>query len=90
MEKRNSQRVQDTQWSKQEAIFARRARCQSQHQRCFDVRSVLQGQVSMSAVYQMCVIHEAKNGFKNLKSACFENVKYTCMCLEMKSNTYIR
>ena len=36
------------------------ARCQSQHQ--FDVRSVLHGQVSLAAVNQICVIHEAVNG----------------------------
>ena len=33
----------------------------------FDVRSVLQGQVSLAAVNQICVIHEAMNGCKNLK-----------------------
>ena len=33
----------------------------------FDVRSVLHGQVSLTAVNQMCVIHEAMNGCKNLK-----------------------
>ena len=32
----------------------------------FDVRSVLQGQVSFAAVKQICVIHEAMNGCKNL------------------------
>ena len=33
----------------------------------FDVRSVLYGQVSLAAVSQLCIIHEAMNGFKNLK-----------------------
>ena len=33
----------------------------------FDVRSVLHGQVSLADVNQICVIHEAMNGFKNLK-----------------------
>ena len=33
----------------------------------FDVRIVLLGQVSLAAVNQTCVIHEAMNGCKNLK-----------------------
>ena len=33
----------------------------------FDVLSVLHGQVILAAVNQMCVIHEAMNGCKNLK-----------------------
>ena len=33
----------------------------------FDVRSVLHGQVSLAAVNQICAIHEAMNGSKNLK-----------------------
>ena len=33
----------------------------------FDVRSVLHGQVSLAAVNQIYVIHEAMNGCKNLK-----------------------
>ena len=33
----------------------------------FDVRSVLHRQVSLEAVNQICVIHEAMNGCKNLK-----------------------
>ena len=33
----------------------------------FYVRSVLQGQVSLAAVNQILVIHEAMNGCKNLK-----------------------
>ena len=33
----------------------------------FDVRSVLHGQVSLAVVNQMCVVHEAMNGCKDLK-----------------------
>ena len=33
----------------------------------FHVRSVLQGQVCLAAVNQICVIHEAMNGCNNLK-----------------------
>ena len=33
----------------------------------FDVGSVLHGHVSLAAVNQSCVIHEAMNGCKNLK-----------------------
>ena len=33
----------------------------------FDVRSVLHGHVSLAAVNQICVIHGAMNGCKNLK-----------------------
>ena len=33
----------------------------------FDVRSILYGQVSLAAVNQICVIHEAMNSCKNLK-----------------------
>ena len=43
----------------------------------FDVRSVLQGQVSLATVNQIYVIHEAMNGCKNVKillKAYFENV----------------
>ena len=36
------------------------------------VLGVLHGKVSLAAVNQICVIHEAMNGCKNLK--CFENV----------------
>ena len=32
-----------------------------------DDRSVLHGQVNLAAVNQICVIHEAMNGCKNLK-----------------------
>ena len=33
----------------------------------FDVQSVLHGQVTLAAVNQVCVIHEAMNGCENLK-----------------------
>ena len=33
----------------------------------FDIRSVLHGQVSLAAVNQICVNHEALNGCGNLK-----------------------
>ena len=33
----------------------------------FDVRNVLHGKVRLAAVNQICVIHEATNGYKNLK-----------------------
>ena len=33
----------------------------------FDVRRVLQGQVSLADVNQICVIHGAMNGYKNIK-----------------------
>ena len=33
----------------------------------FDVRSVLLGQVSLASANQICVVHEAMNGCKNLK-----------------------
>ena len=33
----------------------------------FDVQSVLHGQVSLGAVNQICVNHEAMNGCNNLK-----------------------
>ena len=45
------------------------ARCQSQHKYNvsllaseFDVRCVMHGQVSLAAVNQICVFHEAMNG----------------------------
>ena len=57
------------------------ARCQSQHSVSllvteFDVQSILHGPVSLAAVNQIYVIHEAMEGCKNLDSlkACFENV----------------
>ena len=33
----------------------------------FDVPSILHGQVSLAAVNQICVVHEAMNGCNNLK-----------------------
>ena len=63
---------------------------QSQHQ-CsfltneFDVQSVLHGKVSLAAVGQIYVFHEAMNICKNLKDSlkvCFENVNiYKTMML---------
>ena len=44
----------------------------------FDVRSELHRQVSLAAVNQICLIHEAMNGCKKTKDLlkdCFENVK---------------
>ena len=41
------------------------------------VRGVLHGQVSLAAVNQICVIHEAMNGCEKSKESlkdCFENV----------------
>ena len=48
------------------------ARCQSQKPmslltNAFDVRSILHGRVSLTAVNQIRVAHEAMNGSKNLK-----------------------
>ena len=44
----------------------------------FEVRWVLHGQVSLAAVNQICVIHEAMNGCKKKSKdslkACFKNV----------------
>ena len=62
----------DSQWGKQEACFA----CAIQvwlavsHNTSItsaDVQSVLHVQVSLAAVNQIYVIHEAMNGCKNLK-----------------------
>ena len=47
------------------------ARCQSQPVSLlaneFDIRSVLHVQISLAAVNQICVMHEAMKGCKNLK-----------------------
>ena len=75
MEKRNSKLEHDPQWSKPEACFAHATQMwlTINHNtsitsgECFDVRSVLHGQVSLEAVNQICVTHEAMNGCKNLK-----------------------
>ena len=76
-EKRNSQLNTDSKWSKQEACFARSTRVHhgllsittpvSLLANEFDVRSVFYGQVSLAAVNQIRVIHEAMNGCKNPK-----------------------
>ena len=45
----------------------------------FDVRSVMHWQVSLAAVNQICVIHEAVNGSEHIKITlkyCFEKVKH--------------
>ena len=63
--------------------------CQSQHQYHFwrrDVRSVLHGQVSLAAVNQICVIHEAMKyerlqKSKDLLKDGFENVNILHMPL---------
>ena len=66
----------DSQWSKQESCFARTTGVwlPTNHNTSvtnplneFDVGSVLHGQVSLTSVNQICVIHEAMNGCKNLK-----------------------
>ena len=41
----------------------------------FDVRSVLYGQVSMAAVNQICVIHEAMNDCKKSKASFKDSLK---------------
>ena len=64
----------DSQWSKQEACFARATRCGSLSITTpvsllvneFEVRSVLHGQESSATVNQICDIHEAMNDCKNL------------------------
>ena len=76
MEVRNGQCEHGRQWSKQEACFARATRCGllsikspvSLLANELYVRSVLHGRVSLVTVNQMCVIHEAMNGCKNLKT----------------------
>ena len=65
----------DSQWSKQEACFARTTRVliavnyttsvTSGNE--FDVPSILHRQVSLVAVNQICVIHEAMKGCEKLK-----------------------
>ena len=40
----------------------------------FDVRSVLHGQVSLAAVNQIRVIHDAINGCKNLMIYCLSKL----------------
>ena len=76
MEKRNSQHEHRQLMEQTRSLcFARRNGCGSLSITLpvslpaneFDVRSVLHGQVSLAAVNQMYVIHEAMNGCKNLK-----------------------
>ena len=75
IKKRNSQLEHYSQWSKQEACFAHATRVwvavdhnsSNTSGKWFDVQSVLHGQVSLAAVNQIWVIHEAMNGCKNLK-----------------------
>ena len=43
----------------------------------FDVRNVLHGQVSLAAINQIYVIHEAMNGCKNLKILCITQRELT-------------
>ena len=72
----------DSQLSKQEACFARVTQVSitisvSLLANEFDVRSVLHGQLSLAAVNQLCVIHDAMNGCTKSKDSlkdCFENV----------------
>ena len=72
MEKRNSQIEPPNLWIKQEACLHVRLRCGSLSITTpvsllaneFGVRSKLHWQVSLAAVNQSCVIHEAINGCK--------------------------
>ena len=64
-----------SQWSKQEACFARATQVwlAVNHNTSvtsgneFDVQSILHGQVSLTAVNQTYAIHETMNACKNLK-----------------------
>ena len=65
----------DSQWSKQEVFLHVRLGCGSLSITTpvsllaneFDVRSVLHGQMSLAVANQIRVIHEAMNGYKNVK-----------------------
>ena len=62
----------NSQWSKQEAYATRCGSLSitppvSLLANEFDVRTKLHGQVSLTAVNKLYVIHEVMNGFKNLK-----------------------
>ena len=65
----------DSQWSKQEAYLHVRLGCGSLSITTpvfflaneLEVRSALHRQVSLAAVNQICIIHEAMNGRKKLK-----------------------
>ena len=75
----------DSRWCKQESCFARATQCGSLSKTTtvslmaneFNVRSILHGQVSLAAVNQSYVFHEAMKDFKNL--ACYENVNIVCL-----------
>ena len=54
----------DSQWSKEEACFARATQVLANE---FDVRSELHGQWGLADVNQIYVIPEAMSGCKNLK-----------------------
>ena len=57
-----------SQWRKQEALFARAMSITTQVSHLaneFDVRSVLHGHVSLAAVNQMYVVHEAMKKSKD-------------------------
>ena len=56
----------DSQWSKQEACFARATQV-SLLVNELDVGSILHGQVNLAAVNQICVIHGAMSSCKILK-----------------------
>ena len=58
----------DSQWSKQEACGSLSITTPvSLLAKEFNVQSLSQGQVSLAAVNQICVVHEAMNGCKNVK-----------------------
>ena len=65
----------DSKWSNKKLVLHVQLRCGSLSITTpvsllaneFDVRSVLQGQVSLAVVNQICVFQEAMNGCKNLK-----------------------
>ena len=69
MESRTASMNSDSQWIEQEACFARATRVWLAVNRApvsllvnkFDVRSIFHRQVSLAAVYQIYVIHEAMN-----------------------------
>ena len=64
MEKRNSQLEQGQPMEQTRGLFCM---CDSGLANEFDVRSILHRQVSLAAVNQIRVLHEAMNGCKNLK-----------------------
>ena len=73
MEKRKNQLEHGQQLERTRCLFCMCdsgvARCHPQHLNEFGVRSVLHGQVSLAAVSQICVTHEAMNGCKNQKDS---------------------